>query len=87
MKCKNNPTRALVRVIIDACAVLAVYIFLTAFLDHASPPDPEHIATFLCVWIPVMYFLRAIDCEHADQLPRVAFWTMATKMFTSLATP
>ena len=86
MSCRKHPTRALKKVILDALMVVATYIFLTHVMDH-SMPHPEHVITFLCVWIPSMYFLRAIDCEHADQLPRVAFWTMASKMFTSLSLP
>ena len=44
-------------------------------------PDIDRIVGFLAIWTCIMFLLKALDVEQSDQFARVAFWTIATKVF------
>ena len=80
VKCKEKPMDCLRQIILDGVIICVLYSILTHMIDGV-PPDIDRIFGFLAVWTAIMFLLKALDVEQSDQFARVAFWTIATKVF------
>lgn len=83
--CRENPAACLGQVVVDGCVIVMLFGFLSYTID-AQMPSMENSAAFLSVWVPVLFLLKAMELEYADQLARVAGFTLATKIFAILTT-
>lgn len=79
-KCKEKPVECLRQILLDGIVICILYSILTHMIDGVVP-DIDRIFGFLAVWTCIMFLLKALDVEQSDQFARVAFWTIATKVF------
>lgn len=79
-KCKEKPVACLRQILLDGAVICILYSILTHMIDGVVP-DIDRIVGFLAIWTCIMFLLKALDVEQSDQFARVAFWTIATKVF------
>jgi hypothetical protein len=81
--CRSHPGKCLGQVCFDGIVIVAIYSLLTWVMNHDAV-NTDASLTFLSLWIPVQYLLKALDLEYSDQLARVAGWTLGNKLFSIL---
>jgi hypothetical protein len=82
-RCKRNPSRCLRQVVLEAVVVVGLFAMMTYIMDQQCP-TLDQTATFLSIWIPVIFVLKLLDVENTEQFGRVAMWTVASKLFAIL---
>lgn len=82
--CKVNPGMCLWQCCIDGVVFASLFTAVSFLIDHRAP-DVNSIFTFLSIWVPTLFLLKALDLEYSDQLARVAGWSLGSKMFSALA--
>ena len=65
--------------------ILGSYAVLSLALDNGSSFTLEGTATFLAVYVPLSFALKALEVEYNDQLVRVAMFQLGIKIFNILA--
>lgn len=80
VKCKEKPSECLRQIMLDGFVIIGLYSLLTNIVDGESP-DLDKIVGFLALWTAIMFLLKSLDIEQSDQFSRVAFWTIASKVF------
>ena len=83
--CRSHPGKCLGQVVFDGLVIVAIYAILTWVLNQ-DVVSADASLTFLSMWIPVNYILKALDLEYSDQLARVAGWTLGNRLFSILTT-
>jgi hypothetical protein len=83
--CRRKPMTCLRKAAMDAGIIMAVWVALAVALDKGSTLSRDGLLTFAAIFVPVGFALRAFDVEYSDQLPRVALFHLATKIFNVLA--
>lgn len=78
--CKQRPLRCLRQIVLDGVMVCILYSILAHMVDGVVP-NFDKIFLFLALWTAIMFLLKSLDVEQSDQFSRVAFWTIATKVF------
>lgn len=78
--CRERPARCLRQIILDGVVIIVLYSLLTHAIDGAAP-DIDRMLGFLSLWTAIMFLLKSLDVDQSDQFARVAFWTIATKVF------
>lgn len=81
--CKDTPNECLWQCIVDAMVFVTMFTSMSFLIDHRGP-NINNILTFVSVWIPTLFLLKAMDLEYSDQLARVIGWSLGSKMFSSL---
>jgi hypothetical protein len=76
--CDESPDVLLMEVLKETLVLLTIYTLFTTFSEHRLP-HAENVALFLSVWVPSYFSLKVFSCQWAEQLPRVAAWTLAAK--------
>ena len=72
-------------VLLDASVIAGTYAVLALALDKGSSLSLDGALTFFAVFVPLAFGIKALNLEYSDQLPRVAFFHLATKIFNVLA--
>ena len=83
-KCKLDPNACLWQCCVDAIVFVILFSAMSMLIDHRRP-NIDSLVIFLSIWIPTLFFLKAMDLEYSDQLARVAGWTLAQKMFSVMS--
>lgn len=78
--CREKPGQCLRQIILDGIIIVALYSILTHAIDGVTP-DLDKMLGFLSVWTAIIFLLKSLDVDQSDQFARVAFWTIATKIF------
>lgn len=78
--CRDKPAECLRQILLDGVVIIGLYSFLTHIVDGVAP-DFDKMAGFLALWTSIMFLLKSMDLEQSDQFSRVAFWTIANKVF------
>lgn len=78
--CRDKPAKCLRQILLDGVIIIGLYSLLTHIVDGVAP-DFDKMAGFLALWTSIMFLLKSLDLEQSDQFARVAFWTIATKVF------
>lgn len=79
-KCKTKPLKCLRQIVFDGIVVVTLYSLLTRVVDH-QVPNIDDMLGFLAMWTAVMFLLKNLDIDQADQFYRVAFFSIASKVF------
>lgn len=97
MGCSADPTRdddknfppcpllSLKKVLLEAILIVGSYVALSMVLDNGGSLSSEGILTFLTVFIPISFVLKAASVDYDDQLARVAMFQLGVKLFNVLA--
>lgn len=83
--CRRKPVTCLRAAAMDAAIIMGVYVALAMALDKGATVSRDGLLTFAAIFVPVGFALRAFDVEYSDQLPRVALFHLATKIFNVMA--
>lgn len=78
--CKTKPLKCLRQIVFDGVIIVSLYSLLTRVIDNVVPNIDDMIG-FLAIWTAVMFLLKNLDIDNADQFYRVAFFSIATKVF------
>lgn len=78
--CKRSPVACLKQVARDGAIFVLIFSVLSLSIDNKYP-EINSLAEFMVLYVPVVFFLRAMDMEYAEQFGRVAGWLLAQKMF------
>ena len=81
---RKTPLKCLGRVLLDAAVIVGAYAALSFALDKGSSVSLDATATFVAVFVPIAYAIKALDMEYHDQLARVAAFHLGTKVFNVL---
>jgi hypothetical protein len=71
-------------VLLDACVIAGTYAVLALTLDKGSPLSIDGTLTFVAAFVPLTFIIKALNLEYSEQLPRVAFFHLSTKIFNVL---
>lgn len=85
--CRRKPWTCLRAAVTDAAIIMGVSVVLALALDSSKGGgvSREGLLTFAAIFVPLGFALRAFDVEYSDQLPRVALFHLATKIFNVMA--
>ena len=83
--CKEDPVGCLKQVVLDGVVFIVMFSILSIVADR-KVPDADSLVTFFSVWVPLLFVLKLMDLEYAQQFARVAGWLMAQKLFGIMAT-
>jgi hypothetical protein len=78
--CKKKPLKCLRQIVFDGLIIVVLYSLLTRVVDKVMPNIDDMIG-FLAIWTGVMFLLKNLDIDNAEQFYRVAFFSIATKVF------
>lgn len=84
-ECWHNPGKCIRAVLVDAGLIVGVYAALALALDKGSTLSLDGFLTFMAVFVPAALAVRVFRVDYSDQLPRVALFHLATKIFNVLA--
>ena len=84
-----TPREMLLAVLMDAVVIVGSYVVLGMTLrNNANSPVStiswDGTLSFLAVFTPLAFAIKALNLEYADQLARVATFHLGTKMFNIL---
>jgi hypothetical protein len=82
--CRRKPWACLRAAVTDAGIIIGVSVALALTVEKTTI-SREGLITFAAIFVPVGFALRAFDVEYSDQLPRVALFHLATKIFNVMA--
>lgn len=80
-ECWHNPWKCLRGVLLDACVIAGAYAALAVALDNGISVTSDGLLTFVAIFVPLTFIIKALNLEYGDQLPRVALFHLATKVF------
>ena len=78
--CKQKPLKCLRQIVLDGLIIVGLYSLLTRIIDNVTP-NIDDMVGFLAIWTAIMFLLKNLDIDNADQFYRVAFFSIATKVF------
>ena len=78
--CKKKPLKCLRQILFDGVIIVGLYSLLTRVVDGVTPNVDDMIG-FLAMWTSIMFLLKNLDIDNAEQFYRVAFFSIATKVF------
>jgi hypothetical protein len=84
-ECWHDPGKSIRRVLLDACVIAGTYAVLALALDKGSSLSLDGTLTFFAAFVPLAFIINVLNLEYSEQLPRVAFFHLATKIFNVLA--
>jgi hypothetical protein len=79
-QCKKKPMKCLRQIVFDGIVIVVLYSLLTRVVDSVTP-NIDDILGFLAMWTSIMFLLKNLDIDNADQFYRVAFFSIASKVF------
>lgn len=79
------PWESLRAVGIEASLILGAFGLLSLSLDRGATLSWDATVTFLTIFVPISFIMKAIDVDYSDQLARVAMFQMGVKIFNVLA--
>jgi hypothetical protein len=83
-KDKHNPSKIFGQVVLDAFILIASYTFVSCVMDSCETIHLNGILLFVTVFVPLGMFVRSMEVEYQEQLTRVAFFHLATKIFNAM---
>jgi hypothetical protein len=81
---KHDPIKIFGQVVLDAFILIASYAFVSCVMDSCETIHTNGVLLFLTVFIPLGMFVRSMEVEYQEQLTRVAFFHLATKIFNAM---
>jgi hypothetical protein len=84
-ECWHNPGKCVRAVLVDALLIVGVYAALAMALDKGDTLSVDGVLRFVAVFVPAAMAVRVLRVDYSDQLPRVALFHLATKIFNVLA--
>lgn len=72
-------------VLLDAIVIATTYAVLALTLDKGSSLSMDGTLVFFAAFVPVAFIIKALNLEYSDQLPRIAFFHLGTKIFNVLS--